>query len=305
MTKALRKAIMHRSKLKNIFHKTRAKEDWNNYKKQRNFCVNLLRNTKKDYFQKLNIKDLTDNKKFWKTIKPFFSNKGLNSNKLMLREKDVVVADEKALATLMNNYFVNVTADLDLKRDSENFYDTPASVYNIKKKFQDHQSVLKIKKAFNVTDLFSFHEITEDEIRKEISKLDGSKATPVCDIPSEMLKSTTDVHVSLLTKIINSSIRNECFPDELKAAEVTQIFKKNDDLDKENYRPVSVLPHVSKIIERVMYIQIENFMEDKLSKLLTGFRKNHSTQHCLVNMLEKWKNTLDKSGFVSVIFMDL
>ena len=62
---------------------------------------------------------MTDNKKFWKTIKPFFSNKGLNSNKLMLREKDVVVADEKALATLMNNYFVNITADLDLKRDME------------------------------------------------------------------------------------------------------------------------------------------------------------------------------------------
>ena len=120
-----------------------------------------------------------------------------------------------------------------------------------------------------------------------------------------MLKSTIDVHVSLLTKIINSSIRNGCFPDELKAAEVTPIFKKNDDLDKENYRPVSVLPHVSKIIERVMYIQIENFMEDKLSKLLTGFRKNHSTQHCLVNMLEKWKNTLDKGGFVCAIFMDL
>ena len=52
----------------------------------------------------------------------------------MLRQKDVVVADEKALATFMNNYFVNITADLDLTRDSENFYDTPASVYNIKKK---------------------------------------------------------------------------------------------------------------------------------------------------------------------------
>ena len=75
MTKTLRKAIVHRSKLKNIFHKTRAKEDWNNCKKQRNFCVNLLRNTMKDYFQKLNIKDLADNKKFWKTIKPFFNNK--------------------------------------------------------------------------------------------------------------------------------------------------------------------------------------------------------------------------------------
>ena len=144
----------------------------------------------------------------------------------MLREKDVVVSDEKALATLMNNYFVNITVDLELKRDSENFYDTPATVYNIKKKFLDHQSILKIKKDFNVSDLFSFHETSEDETRKEISKLDGSKATPVGDIPAEMLKSTIDVHVSLLTKIINSSIRNGCFPDELKAAEVTPIFKK-------------------------------------------------------------------------------
>ena len=66
----------------------------------------------------------------------------------------------------MNNYFVNVTADLDLKRERENFHDTPATVYNIKKRFQDHQSVLKIKKEFNVTDLFSFYEITEDDIRK-------------------------------------------------------------------------------------------------------------------------------------------
>ena len=129
----------------------------------------------------------------------------------MLREKDDVVADEKALATLMNNYFVNVTAVSDLKRDSENFYDTSASVYDIKKKFQDHQSILKIKKAFNVTDLFSFLEITEDKIRKEISKLDGSKATPAGDIPAEMLKSTTDVHVRLLAKIINSSILMDIF----------------------------------------------------------------------------------------------
>ena len=58
-----------------------------------------------------------------------------------------------------------------------------------------------------------------------------------------------------------------------RITEVTPIFKKKYDLDKENYRPVSVLPHVSEVTERVMYIQIENFMEDKLSKLLTGFRK--------------------------------
>ena len=111
--------------LKNIFYKTRAKEDWNNYKKQWNFCDNILCNTKKDYFQKLNINDLIDNKKIWKTIKPFFSNKGLNSNKMMLREKDVVVCWWEGFSDFVNDYFVNITADFELKRESENLYDTP------------------------------------------------------------------------------------------------------------------------------------------------------------------------------------
>ena len=198
-----------------------------------------------------------------------FIHKGLNSNKLMLGEKDVVVSDGKALATLMNNYCF-IAADLESNRDSENFCETPTTVYNIKKKVQDHQSILNINKTFNVTDLFSFHEITDDKIQKEISKLNGFKATLVDDISVEQLKSTIHVHASLLTKIINSSIQNGCFPDTLEVA----------------VRSVSVLPHVSQVFERIMYIQIKNFMEVKSSKLVRGFSKTHSTQPFLVNMLE-------------------
>ena len=70
-------------------------------------------------------------------------------------------------------------------------------------------------------------------------------------------------------------------------------------------RFVSILSHVSKVFQRIMYMQIGTFMRDKLSKLLTGFRKNHSTQHCLMSMLDMWKNTLDNGRYVSAIFMDL
>ena len=105
MTKTLRKAIMHRSKLKNIYNKKRTNDNWANYKKQRNFCVNLLRKTKTDYFKNLNIRDLSDNRKFWKRIKPYFTNKGLNSNILFLKEKGNLVSNEKQLATIMNSFF--------------------------------------------------------------------------------------------------------------------------------------------------------------------------------------------------------
>ena len=127
----------------------------------------------------------------------------------------------------------------------------------------------------------------------------------VGDIPVDMLKQTIDIHLPVFTKIINTSFDNDCYPDEIKLAEVSPAYKKKDDLDKENYRPVSVLSHVSKVFERIMYQQIEEFMKDKLSNLLTGFRKNHSTQHCLMCMLEMWKKTLDKGGYVCAIFMDL
>ena len=72
MTKSLRKAIMLRSSLKNNFNKKRCDKNWNNYKTQRNFCVKLVHQTKEKYFNNVNVKSVSDNKKFWKTIKPFF-----------------------------------------------------------------------------------------------------------------------------------------------------------------------------------------------------------------------------------------
>ena len=164
---------------------------------------------------------------------------------------------------------------------------------------------MKILEVISTPDKFSFHEASEEEVRQEILRLYGTKSIPVGDIPAGILKSSIDIHASILRKIIDLSLRNGCFPGDLIAAEVSPIFKINDDLDKENYRSVSVLPHIPKIFDRIMYTQIESFMEDKLSKLLTELKQNRSTQHSLVNMFEKWKNTLDKRGFVCAMFMGL
>ena len=101
------------------------------------------------------------------------------------------------------------------------------------------------------------------------------------------------------------SFENNCFPDDLKFVEVRPVYKTNDDLDKRNYRPTSVLSHLSKIFEKIVYNQVDNFMKEKLSNQLTGFRKNHSTQHCLMYILEIWTNKLDKGGYVRALFKDL
>ena len=108
MTKSFRKAIMLRSKLKNNFNKQRSDENWDNYQKQRNFCVKLLRQTKEIYFSNINVKSISDNKKFWKTIKAF-SNKGPNTNNTMLVVDNKIVREEEIIANIMNNYFTNTT----------------------------------------------------------------------------------------------------------------------------------------------------------------------------------------------------
>ena len=148
MIKTLKKAIMHRSRLKNIYIRKRNNKNWENYRKQRNFCVDLLRKTKTEYFKNLNVKDLSDNRKFWKTIKPYFSNKWLNSNKLLLKEKGNLVLDEKELATIMNNFFVNIIKDFELKKDSKGKLN---NLEDILKAFESHPSIEKIKKDINIT----------------------------------------------------------------------------------------------------------------------------------------------------------
>ena len=126
---------------------------------------------------------------------------------------------------------------------------------------------------------FSFEFVTEDLVREEIMNLDGSKATPIGDISVDILKSTVDIHLPFITNSINLSIEKGCFPEERKVAEVNRIFKKEDELDKENYRPVSVLPHVSKFFERIMYHQINDYMQDKLSKKLKGHNTANNIAH--------------------------
>ena len=199
----------------------------------------------------------------------------------------------------MNNFLINITKDLEeLKKDSKGKLN---NLEDIVKAFESHPSIEKIKKAINTTEKFSFRNVKDDEVRKFIMNLDGSKATPAGNIPTDMLKQTIDIHLPIMTQIINMSIDKNCYPDDLKLLEVNPVFKKEDDLDKKNYRPTSVLFHVSKDFERIMSERIEGFMKDKLSNLLTGFRKNHNTQHYLMSMLESWKKTLDKGGYICAI----
>ena len=147
--------------------------------------------------------------------------------------------------------------------------------------------------------------MSSEEVKKVIKSLNKKKSAISSCIPVKVLIDSVDTYLPIFTDIINSSIRNCTYPEELKLAEVTPLFKKADPFDKVNYRPVSLLSHVSKVYERIIFNQISTYFEPYFSSFLTGFRKNHNTQHSLLKMLELWKEALDKGKSVGAIFMDL
>ena len=107
MTKVPRKAIYTRTNLRNIYNNNKSQENWNAFKKKRNRCVKMLRQAKIDYYKTLNIKYLADNRNFWKTVKPLFSDKIQAPSKIALLENEVLVTDDKEVAEIFNEYFVN------------------------------------------------------------------------------------------------------------------------------------------------------------------------------------------------------
>ena len=121
-----------------------------------------------------------------------------------------------------------------------------------------------------------------------------------------MIKSSVNLIKKPLTNIFNHEVIDCCnFPKKLKSAEVVPVFKKDLKTDKKNYRPISLLPVLSKVFERLICQQLDAFMSSHLSPFLCGFRKGFNTQHALLKLVESWKVGLDKGKVVGSFFMDL
>jgi hypothetical protein len=150
------------------------------------------------------------------------------------------------------------------------------------KKFECHPSILGIKDKVQVNNRFSFSVVDRADIAREIKNLDDKKSGTFMNIPTNRLKDVQDIIVEPLTVIWNEEIiENKKFPSKLKLADITPIFKKLDSILRENYRPVSILPVVSKIYERLMQTQMKGYIEKHLSPYLCGYRKGFNAQYAL------------------------
>ena len=120
MNKTILRAIIKRTRLMNRFLKDMSDSNRVAYNTQRNYCVSLVMKAKKSYYSDLDHKKIVDNKTFWKTIKPNFTDKGINNDNITLAENEETVSDNKKLSETLNNFFSEVVTNLNLSQ-----YDNP------------------------------------------------------------------------------------------------------------------------------------------------------------------------------------
>ena len=147
MTKELRKAIMNRSKLRNKFFKTRNEKSKRRFNRQRNFCVRLLRKNKRRFFGKLDHRVVSDNRTFWKTVGPLFSEKAFHKESIILNNNNKTISNNEELAETFNKHFSKLVESLDIDKTlASNIAssDITDPVFNAIKKYENYPSIKKL-----------------------------------------------------------------------------------------------------------------------------------------------------------------
>ena len=304
MNGKLRRAIHQRNMWRNRHFRDKGNPYLRHkYTRARNYVVSLTRKSTKQYFvERCTGGPKNDN--FWATIKPFLSDKGCNrSDKIILKENDTVVTDSSEIATIFNMYYTSV-AQYDNDDDSLQC----KTLDDIITKHENNASILSIKAHMDnrsTDDTFKFTEISETTVIKHIRCIGTKKAAGWDGINVKVMKAASQSLSAPTASIINDCLLTDRFPTDLKRAVITPVYKKKDNLCKENYRSVNVLPVFSKVFERIIADQLLTYFTDILDTAISAYRKGYNCQHVLLSMLEHWRDGLDNHMYAGGLAMDL
>ena len=231
----------------------------------------------------------------------------MNSSISLIEDGTMVNQDSKT-AEIFNQYFANITDSLGISINDSLLLptsDIQDPVDKSVKKYEAHPSICKIKNTMMLSGKFEFRMVTTEEVAIKIRQLNPRKASPVDCIPAKILMTNSDVFSVAIQSLFNSGLSKGTFPKELKAGDISSLFKKEDAFTRKNYRPIAVLPSVSKIYERLMQDLMLPFVQSFLSSLLCGFREGYGTQHALLRFVEACKKTMDNRGVAGAVLTDL
>ena len=272
---------------KNALNKNRIYDE---YKLLKNEVTFLTRDRKKAYYKKYFAENKKNLQKIWKGIKQLINIKSKNFDTPNCVEfGGKYITDPISISNSFNDYFTSVANDILSKRK-----------YNGNKSFRDFLSNRLLED-------FIFDDCDGAEIAKIISHMKSKKSSGPNSIPVFILKALDKKICEPLQKIFNLSFRTGNHPNIFKVAKTIPIFKKGSRMSVTNYRPISLLSNLNKILEKLVHARIYRFLEDSqcIYSLQFGFRKKHSTDHALIEITETIKKALDDHNFACGIFIDL
>ena len=292
MTRGLENACKKKNILYKQFLKTRTKEAENKYKKYKNKLTSIMRINKKDYYNKQLQQNKSNTQGTWNILNSLIK-KGLKKSEYpdhFNTENKPNISTLQEIVNEFNDYFINVGSNL-----ANEIVDPP------NKDGVDENIIDSNSNTIFLT------KIEEKELINVVNKFKNKRSTDCDDIDMSLIKNIIIYIAKPLTHICNQSFQTGIFPNRMKTAKVIPIFKNGSKHIFSNYRPISLLPQFSKILEKLFAHRLEDFMEKQklLSDQQYGFRSNRSTTMAVMELVDKISSNTHNNDYTIGLFIDL
>jgi len=259
------------------------------YTNYRNKLDKLLKIAKNEYYINKFFEVKNDSKRTWQIVNSLLNKSKRNNYPDSFHSEDgITYTTEKDIANGFNNFFTNIGSNL------------AGKIPNTDAHFNDYLGQNNLQSIF-------WTPISTKEIELIVAKFKYKGNCGIDDIDQRVIINTIDIISEPLAHIFNTSLTTGSVPNELKIGQIIPIHKSSDKEQFTNYRPISILPCISKILERLVYIRLSSFLS--ANKILTnsqfGFRQNCSTEMALSIIVDKLISNIDSNKTTSGVYIDL
>ena len=293
VSKETKVRIKERDQAQQAATRSGSQEDWELYKQLRNSVTAHLKKEKLEWQRGKfdNSENGSNSGKLWKNIVGWLGWSSTGSPTKLLSQGNIETSPAK-MADIQNQYYIDKVRTI--RRNFRGQDRDPLRI--LRKRLQGRQAS------------FSTRAVTPDEVDKVIRNLNNSKASGLDNLDTYILKLTRNEIVPSVCHIVNLSLQANKFPNKWKVAKIIPLYKgKGCTQDPKNYRPVAVLPIMSKVMERLMFQQIVNYMDvnNFFNPNHHAYRSFHSTTTAMIQMHTTWIEAIDNGDMAAVCMIDM
>ena len=271
------------------FRRSKLDTDLATYRLLRNKVSTRLKLSEENYSRSSLEENSGDSGSFWRSVKKILPDAKLKSIPTCIKAEVKIITDKQSISELFNSFFTSVVNKL-----FESFrYARPV--------FKSTTEELFTKKHFEFT------AVGKPFVLKQLKCLKLKNANGIDGLPARLFKDSAVVIADRVTHLVNLSIKSGTVPSEWKQAKVVPLFKSGNKDDLDNYRPISILPILPKILEKAVFHQPHSYRSKNsfLPPYQSGFRASHSTQLAITFLIDKIRGRMDKGLLTGAMFIDL